>query len=272
MFICPHSCILQFTSPSLLTLYTTFLLICSTKLNLFYSSTCMLGTGQAGRGMDMIIFNYVLMCLIFGTTFLAIKVGIDASTPPFFSAGIRFFIAGLVLFLWMVWKGKARFSLLLQKEMLISGLCLTFGTFAMLYWAEQHVSSGIAAVLSATGPLMMLLIQIIFLRQKVTLRSILGCIVGFIGVVLMLLSSINISTDVWWMLGMGAILIGEIGYASGALYSKRVIQNMPKASPVALNAAQMIYGGFSLSYCLYLQRMCKWVAFLIEMRLDRFFT
>lgn len=178
--------------------------------------------------------------------FLAIKVGIDASTPPFFSAGIRFFIAGLVLFLWMVWKGKARFSLLLQKEMLISGLCLTFGTFAMLYWAEQHVSSGIAAVLSATGPLMMLLIQIIFLRQKVTLRSILGCIVGFIGVVLMLLSSINISTDVWWMLGMGAILIGEIGYASGALYSKRVIQNMPKASPVALNAAQMIYGGVLL--------------------------
>jgi drug/metabolite transporter (DMT)-like permease len=54
----------------------------------------------------MIIFGYLLMCSIFGTTFLAIKVGIDAGTPPFIAAGIRFFLAGLILFLWMVWKKR----------------------------------------------------------------------------------------------------------------------------------------------------------------------
>lgn len=81
----------------------------------------------------MIILAYGLVCLIFGTTFLAIKIGVDAGAPPFFSAGLRFFLAGAILFLWMVWKRKANFSLLLRKEMLFTGATLTFGTFATLY-------------------------------------------------------------------------------------------------------------------------------------------
>ncbi len=54
----------------------------------------------------MVIFNYFFMCLIFGTTFLAIKVGVDAGVPPFLSAGLRFLIAGLLLFSFMVWRKK----------------------------------------------------------------------------------------------------------------------------------------------------------------------
>lgn len=75
-------------------------------------------------------------------------------------------MAGAVLFLFMVLKGKARFSLLLRKEMLLTGAALTFGTFAALYWAEQYVSSGLAAVLSATGPMMILLMQTAFPAPK----------------------------------------------------------------------------------------------------------
>lgn len=81
----------------------------------------------------MILVNYMFMCLIFGTTFLAIKIGIDEGMSPFFSAGVRFFIAGLLLFLFMVMKGKAKMRLLLQKEMFITSVGLTFGTFAPLY-------------------------------------------------------------------------------------------------------------------------------------------
>jgi drug/metabolite transporter (DMT)-like permease len=114
----------------------------------------------------MIIFGYLLVCLIFGTTFLAIKIGVDAGALPFFSAGIRFFAAGLILFLWMVWKQKARFSMLFHKEMLLTGTGLTFGTFSTLYWAEQHVSSRIAAILSATGPIMIIMLQTSFYGIK----------------------------------------------------------------------------------------------------------
>ncbi|MFD0697996.1 DMT family transporter [Paenibacillus sp. GCM10027628] len=194
----------------------------------------------------MIIFNYLLVCLIFGTTFLAIKIGVDAAAPPFFSAGARFFIAGLVLFVWMVGRKKASFNLLFRKEMLFTGIGLTFGTFATLYWAEQHVTSGIAAVLSATGPIMILVLQMIVMRQKPAARSFCGCIIGFSGVILLLLPSLTFSASGWWVIGCIAIMIGEFFYSWGALYAKRVIQQFPEASPIALNAAQMIYGGLLL--------------------------
>ncbi|WP_319633439.1 EamA family transporter [Paenibacillus psychroresistens] len=111
------------------------------------------------------------MCLIFGTTFLAIKIGVDAGPPPFLSAGSRFFIAGLIIFLWMLWKRRISISSLLRIEFMIIGMTSTFITFSSLYWAEQHVSSGIAAMLSSTGPIMILSMQSIFLRQAITRQA-----------------------------------------------------------------------------------------------------
>ncbi|WP_339317230.1 EamA family transporter [Paenibacillus sp. FSL R10-2734] len=194
----------------------------------------------------MILFAYALVCLIFGTTFLAIKIGVDAGAPPFFSAGLRFFVAGAVLFLWMVWKRKASFSLLLRKEMLITGSTLTFGTFAGLYWAEQYVSSGLAAVLSATGPIMILLLQTFILRQKAPAVSLYGCVIGLTGVLLLVLPNLAVDISPLWIIGCVVVLIGECCYAVGAIYSKKAINSMPEISPIALNAAQMMYGGVLL--------------------------
>lgn len=191
----------------------------------------------------MIIVNYVLVCLIFGTTFLGIKIGVDAGAPPFFSAGLRFFVAGLILFTWMVWKKKAKASLLLRKEHLLTGIGLTFGTFSALYWAEQYVESGVAAVLSGTAPIMILLLQSILLLQKANMRSIYGCMVGLAGVIILLLPSLSVKANLLWVMGAVIILIGEIFYASGTLYSKQVIPRFPNISPIALNAAQMMFGG-----------------------------
>jgi drug/metabolite transporter (DMT)-like permease len=194
----------------------------------------------------MILLAYSLVCLIFGTTFLAIKIGVDAGAPPFFSAGLRFFLAGAVLFLWMVLKGKASFSLLLRKEMLFTGAALTFGTFSTLYWAEQYVSSGLAAVLSATGPMMILLLQTAVLRQKAPSYSILGCMIGFTGVLLLVLPNLAIDVSPLWIIGCAVVLVGECCYAAGAIYSKKVTTAFAQVSPVALNAAQMMYGGVLL--------------------------
>ncbi|MBA2940139.1 EamA family transporter [Paenibacillus sp. CGMCC 1.16610] len=194
----------------------------------------------------MIIFNYLLICLIFGTTFLAIKVGVDASAPPFFSAGLRFFIAGMLLFCWLVWRKKATLTLLFRKEMLLTGIGLTFGTFSTLYWAEQYVSSGIAAVLSATGPIMILVLQTFVLRLETTRLSVFGCILGFVGIIILLLPQLAVSANIIWVIGSVAILVGELFYCMGALYSKKVIQQFPESSPIALNAAQMICGGLLL--------------------------
>ncbi|MFS0556251.1 DMT family transporter [Brevibacillus sp. 179-C9.3 HS] len=194
----------------------------------------------------MVLLNYVVMCLIFGTTFLAIKVGIDAGAPPFFSAGLRFFLAGVILFSFMLWKKQARLSLLLHKEMVLTGIGLTFGTFATLYWAEQHISSGIAAILSATAPLMVMLLQTGISRQKLSAISWVGCLVGFIGVVLLILPGATISFSFLWLAGCMAVIFGQLFYSAGTVYSRRVIQRFYDTSPIALNAAQMLYGGAML--------------------------
>lgn len=194
----------------------------------------------------MVIVNYFFMCLIFGTTFLAIKIGVDAGVPPFLSAGLRFFIAGLLLFSFMVWREKTTIGLLFRKEMFFTGVGLTFGTFATLYWAEQYVTSGIAAVLSATGPMMIIVIQTFIMKQKGNWQSFIGCGVGVIGVTLLILPSFSIEISPFWMVGFFAIIVGEVFYASGTIYSKHVIRKFETTSPIALNAAQMMHGGILL--------------------------
>ncbi|MCW3793689.1 EamA family transporter [Paenibacillus sp. LS1] len=195
----------------------------------------------------MVGIAFTVMCLIFGTTFLAIKIGVEAGMPPFLSAGLRFIVAGALMFAWMWMKGKVNISLLWRKEMLITGAGLTFGTFATLYWAEQYVSSGVGAILSATGPLMIMLMQTALLRQKTSARMITGCLIGFAGVVLVVLPGVSIGGSPLWLWGCIAVLVGEVCYSAGAIYSKKVINQFKETNPVAINAAQMMYGGLLLS-------------------------
>ncbi|MDF2926133.1 MAG: EamA family transporter [Paenibacillaceae bacterium] len=191
----------------------------------------------------MIAIGFLAMCLIFGTTFLAIRVGIDAGALPFLSAGIRFVAAGGILLAVMIVRKQATWSLLGRKEMLITGAGLTFGTFSTLYWAEQHISSGLAAVLSATGPIMILLLQAFALRQRTSPKAVAGCIVGFAGVLLIMLPGMAIDISLLWLAGCALVIVGEFCYSSGALYSKHVMKRFSNVSPIAMNAAQMLYGG-----------------------------
>jgi drug/metabolite transporter (DMT)-like permease len=194
----------------------------------------------------MIGIAFTVICLIFGTTFLAIKVGVEAGLPPFLSAGVRFFAAGAILFIAMRLAGKVRWSLLWRKEILLIGAGTTFGTFSALYWAEQYVSSGIGAILSATGPMMIVIMQSALLRQKTTRLTVIGCMISFLGVVLVVLPGLAVQISGLWLAGCLVILLGELCYSGGALYSKRVMDQFRQTDPIALNAAQMIHGGWML--------------------------
>ncbi|KOS01278.1 DMT family transporter [Paenibacillus polymyxa] len=194
----------------------------------------------------MIGIAFTVMCLIFGTTFLAIKVGVEAGLPPFLSAGVRFFAAGAILFIAMKLTGKVRWSLLWRKEMLLIGAGTTFGTFSALYWAEQYVSSGIGAILSATGPMMIVILQSVLLRKKTSRITVVGCMISFLGVVLVVLPGLAVQISGLWLAGCLVILLGELCYSGGALYSKRVMDVFRETNPIALNAAQMIHGGWML--------------------------
>ncbi|SDR78700.1 Permease of the drug/metabolite transporter (DMT) superfamily [Paenibacillaceae bacterium GAS479] len=194
----------------------------------------------------MVWFNYVLMCAVFGTTFLAIKMGVEAGLPPFLSAGIRFVAAGGILFAWLCLRGKTSLSLLWRKEVLLIAAGSTFTTFSALYWAEQHIESGMAAVLSATGPIVIMLMQSLAMKQSTTRLDKIGCALGFIGVIVLMLPKLTGGSDTLWLIACVLVLLAQLGYGAGSLLTRRMLLREPELSPVVLNSAQMIAGGTGL--------------------------
>jgi drug/metabolite transporter (DMT)-like permease len=129
-----------------------------------------------------VLLAFAIIYFVWGSTFLAIRVGVR-EVPPFLLAGMRFLIAGVVLYSWMrarrtpsptarEWGGASLLALLI----------FVFD-YGLLFWAERRVPSGIAAVMMATIPVFMALAEIIFLRtQRLTLRLASALLVGMAGV------------------------------------------------------------------------------------------
>ncbi|PGZ55793.1 EamA family transporter [Bacillus anthracis] len=194
----------------------------------------------------MVIFNYILVCIIFGTTFLTIKIGIEAGAPPLFSAGIRFFLAGVILMIIFKLKRKEIMPHIFSRRIIYAGFCLTFMTFATLYWAEQYISSGLAAVLSATGPMMILLLQAKRNKTKLKKEQLLALIVALIGVVFVSLPGIHQEISFIWSIACFVLIIGELFYGIGSIYSKEILSDLQSVSPFLINGIQMFYGGVLL--------------------------
>ncbi|HDR6287552.1 EamA family transporter [Bacillus cereus] len=194
----------------------------------------------------MVIFNYILVCIIFGTTFLTIKIGIEAGAPPLFSAGIRFFLAGIILMIIFKLKRKEIMPHIFSKRIMYAGFCLTFMTFASLYWSEQYISSGLAAVLSATGPMMILLIQAKRNREKLQKEQLVALVIALIGVIFVSLPGMHQQVSFIWSIACIVLVIGELFYGIGSIRSKEILSDLSNVSPFLINGIQMFYGGMLL--------------------------
>ncbi|MED2982069.1 EamA family transporter [Bacillus thuringiensis] len=194
----------------------------------------------------MVIFNYILVCIIFGTTFLTIKIGIEAGAPPLFSAGIRFFLAGIILMIIFKLKRKEIMPHIFSKRIMYAGFCLTFMTFASLYWSEQYISSGLAAVLSATGPMMILLIQAKRNREKLQKEQLVALVIALIGVIFISLPGMHQQVSFIWSIACIVLVIGELFYGIGSIRSKEILSDLSNVSPFLINGIQMFYGGILL--------------------------
>lgn len=99
-----------------------------------------------------VVVAFALVYVIWGSTYLAIRVSIE-TIPPLLMAGARFLIAGLLLYVWQRWRGAARPQLRDWRTAAIVGSCLLFAGNGALTYSEQFISSGLAAVLIAVVPL-----------------------------------------------------------------------------------------------------------------------
>src|SRR5437763_4308300 len=130
-----------------------------------------------------ILLAFAIIYLVWGSTYLAIRVGVH-EMPPFLMAGLRFTAAGLVLYAWMRISGVGSPSWREWKAATVLGTLMFLIDYACLFWAEQRVPSGIAAVILAAIPVCITLLEITWLRtQRLTLRLATGLGIGIVGVV-----------------------------------------------------------------------------------------
>src|SRR5579885_115014 len=128
------------------------------------------------------LLAFAMVYLVWGSTYLAIRVGVQ-EVPPFLLAGIRFLIAGAILFGWMAASRTPMPSRRECRSAVALAALIFVLDYGLVFWAEQRVPSGITAVMMAMIPVFMAVMEILFLRtQHLTLRLSVALMVGIGGV------------------------------------------------------------------------------------------
>ena len=191
------------------------------------------------------LLAFAVIYLVWGSTFLAIRVGVH-EVPPFLFAAMRFSVAGLVLFLWMLFQGEPLPDLRQWMSASLLALLIFVGDYGLLFWAEQRVPSGIAAVMLGTIPAFMALAEIIFLRtQKLTLRLALALLIGMGGVAVLTSHSFRLGGTAVETTGAVALIFGAICWSTASALARKL--PLP-TSKVMSSGAQMFAGGILLAF------------------------
>ncbi len=194
------------------------------------------------RNTPLIILAFFSIYVIWGSTYLLNKIAVT-ELPPFMLASIRFISAGLIIFVIAKLMGL---SLSITKKQLINTaiagfLFLTFGN-GLVVWALRYVDSGFAALEISAQPLVVLIMMKILQGKKIQPMSIIGVILGIVGIYL-LVSQKQVISKEGSILGMVMIFACMISWAYGSLFVGKA--DLP--SNFFINTGyQMISGGIIL--------------------------
>jgi len=186
-----------------------------------------------------IALSFLSTYLIWGSTYLAIRYAIE-TIPPLVTVAIRHSLAGGVLFLW-AWRRGFRPTVHNWAAGAIVGALFFFIGHGSLHWAEQFVTSGLAALLIATEPMFILLLGSVAGKEKINWMNSLGLVVGLAGVAILGAEGLNLHASNW--IGMGAVLLGSLSWSVGVVVSPKL--PMPQDSigraavPVLCGAAML---------------------------------
>jgi drug/metabolite transporter (DMT)-like permease len=177
--------------------------------------------------------------IVWGSTYLAIRYSIE-TIPPFLSASIRFLVAGAILYTWSSFQGDLVFERPGWRQWraaTIVGGALLLGGNGGVVWAEQHIPSGIAALVVATVPLWMAVMDRAIFGQRLSWTAILGLALGFSGLTLLFGGHGTGRID---PVGVGVVVFASFSWAAGSLYSRRA--PLP-TRPLVGTGMEMIAGG-----------------------------
>jgi len=196
-----------------------------------------------------IVLAFLVVYLVWGSTYVAVRFTLE-SMPPLLMVALRFFIAGAIMCTWMHLRGTAR----PQKHHIVptavlGTLLLVFGSTGVAL-AERSVPSSLVALLVATVPVFVVLLQWVRTGGVAPDRRVIaGILVGVAGLIL-LLGPDKIATNSGIdLLGVFFVLLGSLGSAAGSLYARSA--KLPDSQPMA-SGLQMLFAGlvlFIISAC-----------------------
>ena len=186
---------------------------------------------------------WAAICIIWGTTYLAIRVGL-AALPPALMGGVRWTTASLLLAAIVYVRGERLPGPDSWRDLAVQGVfMLGFGN-GCVNWAEQYVPSGLAAVLIATVPFFMTGVEALFRDgERPGRMAVAGLVVGFAGIVVLLWPDIRFTDaeGLHFVAGVIALQIACLGWSIGSAYSKR--HRHPGQSVLGQSVIQMCSGG-----------------------------
>ncbi|MBA1336229.1 MAG: Permease of the drug/metabolite transporter (DMT) superfamily [Firmicutes bacterium] len=190
-----------------------------------------------------VVLAFIAVCIIWGSTYLAIRIGVQEFPPGLF-AGIRFLAAGLIMLTYARLKGHEFPSKASDiRKISIVGLFLLFGGNGMVVWAEQWVHSGIASLLVATGPLFMAILEFLLPNTpKIKTKGWIGLLLGISGVILLVSS--NLTAGTINLKGALLMVFATLSWSTGSIYSKTF---KASGSIVPQIGIQMVVGGTALT-------------------------
>ncbi len=189
------------------------------------------------------ILVYILLCLIWGSTWMAIKIGLH-DAPPIWSAAIRFALAVLVLIIINAISGQ-KYPLGWRNKWRVAwpGVFTYFGSYSFTYLGSQYISSALASILFAVFPFMVMLLMTMMLKSEpIRTRSVIGVVLGFIGVVLIFLEPLDYGS--YAAFGMLMMLLSPLAAAVGTVSIKAYLKDEDVFPMVAL---QMTLGAVLLT-------------------------
>ena len=191
-----------------------------------------------------VLLAFAVIYFVWGSTFLAIRVGVR-EVPPFLLAGMRFLVAGLVLYGWMRARGTPSPTAREWRAASILAVLIFVFDYGLLFWAERRVPSGIAAVMMATIPVFMALAEIVFLRtQRLTLRLGLALLLGIGGVAVLVGHTMSLGEAPIDTAGACALIFAALSWSIAASLSRKL--PLPAAKAMS-SGAQMLAGGVFLT-------------------------
>lgn len=198
----------------------------------------MSGTARQHR---LALLAWLTVCLVWGTTYLAIRIALE-SVPVALLAGLRWTAAGAIMIVALRLAGQRLPRVGDWPAFVLVGFLMTVVGNGFVVWAEQHVASGLAAVVVATVPFWNVAVEALLPGgERLSPRTLAGLTIGFLGIVVLVWPELSTSgAGSSFVLGIVALQLACVGWALGTSFTKRrALSTHPLIPP----AFQMLFGG-----------------------------